>query len=227
MNAVVPLMDAISAVAFLVAFALAVALPIRKDGPVDRWFVMFLASAMALYVFVGVSNALEHAGVTAVLDAYEDYLELLFVPLVVYAAHQAQVRAVFDERARSFRALGSQHDMTLTVIDTVPCGVIIVDDLGRITFANAAAREELALADDLATGEFKTVDWVAADRAGEPVPGVEPGRLPAFIGSSERGVEQRIRWPDGKVTTLSVSSSGMAARTGGVGGSVVAFEVVG
>lgn len=226
MNAVVPLVDVVSAVLFLSACVLALAIPVRKDGPVDRWFVAFIASAMALYVFVGVSNALEHAGITDALDVYEDYVELLFVPLVVYAAHQARTCAAFNERSRAYRALGAQHDMTLMVIDTVPCGVVIVDDLGRITFANVAARRELALADDPVTGDFKPVDWVAADTAGDPVRGVEPGRLPAFIGSSERGVEQRIRWPDGEITTLSVSSSGMAARTGGAGGSVVAFEIV-
>ena len=64
------------------------------------------------------------------------------------------------------------------------------------------------------------------DAEGEPETGAEPGRLVGFTGPNISDVEQRIRWPDGRVTTLSVSSTAMAARGRSVGGSIVAFEVV-
>lgn len=230
MNALVPLADIISAVAFAVAagFALTLARPgHRKSSVVDAWFRRFLFAAFALYAAVGVSNSLEHLGVTDVLDTYEDYLELLFVPLFAYTAHQAYMRSVVNERARAFWALNRQHDLTLNVIDTVPCGVVIVDDAGRVTFANAVARRILALSEDAATGEQRPVDWIAADESGQPEPGAEPGRLTGFVAIDGSGVVQRVLWPDGRITVLSVSSTSMLSQSGGPGGSIVAFEVVG
>lgn len=226
MNALVPMADAVSAVLFLAAAALVIMARPRKDAAIDRWFRMFFAAAMGLYVIVGVSNALEHLGISDAFDVYEDYIEILFVPLILYAAHQAYMRTGLNERLRSYWALSSQYDLTLHVIDTVPCGVVIVDDTGRVTFANARARDQLELSEDPVTGGFRPVDWIALGADGEPEPGVEPGRLSAFAGLTDAEVEQRVRWPDGRTVTLSVSSTSMASRSGGIGGSIVAFEVV-
>lgn len=227
MNALVPLADILSTLAFAAAAVLALTIKRGKGGVFDAWGRFFLFSALVLYAGVGISNSLEHLGVTAALDTYEDYLELMFVPLIAYTAHQAFMRSLINERSRAYWALTRQHELTLAVVDTVPCGVVIVDDAGRVTFANAAARRILLLSEDPATGGQRSAEWVAADESGEPEPGAAPGRLPAFASVSGTGVIQRVRWPDGEVTVLSVSSTSMLAQGGGPGGSIVAFEVVG
>lgn len=227
MNALVPLADIISTIAFAASAVLVLLARPAKRGVFDTWSRGFLFAAMALYAMVGVSNTLEHLGVTAALDVYEDYMELLFVPLLAYAAHQAYMRSLLNERGRAFWALDRQHEMMLSVIDTVPCGIVIVDDTGRVTFANSAARRILMVSEDASTGTQRPADWVAVDADGSPQGSGEPGRLPAIASVTGSDVTQRILWPDGETTVLSVSSTTMLSQGGAPGGSVVAFEVVG
>jgi len=39
---------------------------------------------MGLYFFVGITNILEHAGITSYFDPYEEYLEILFIPFFLF-----------------------------------------------------------------------------------------------------------------------------------------------
>ena len=77
--------DIVSCIAFSAAFVAILMVPLGEYGSHARVVRTFFALAIAVYVLVGVSNILEHAGITAALDAYEDYAEVLFVPLVAYA----------------------------------------------------------------------------------------------------------------------------------------------
>ena len=46
------------------------------DSPlVTKSVRVVFVGAMSLYAFVGVSNVLEHAGITAFFDLYEDFAE--------------------------------------------------------------------------------------------------------------------------------------------------------
>ena len=39
---------------------------------------------MGIYFFVGVTNIMEHAGITSFFDPYEEYLEILFMPFYLF-----------------------------------------------------------------------------------------------------------------------------------------------
>ncbi|MDP2234775.1 MAG: hypothetical protein Q8K89_14140, partial [Actinomycetota bacterium] len=86
MQPAIVVLDTISILAFLIALGFALDLPVSPGRALELGTKLAMVAIMALYVFVGVSNMLEHAGITTALDLYEDYAEVLFVPLIMYAA---------------------------------------------------------------------------------------------------------------------------------------------
>ena len=85
MNAAVVVLDVISMVAFLIAGAMA--LFTSYETPLVTRSVRYVfVAAMWLYAFVGVSNVLEHAGITRASILWEDYAEITFIAALAYIA---------------------------------------------------------------------------------------------------------------------------------------------
>ncbi len=145
MEPAVVFFDAISLITFGIAFVLVLREPFDEFKPYDRIIRVFLALAVFVYAFVAFSNLLEHAGITAALDAYEDYVEILFVPLVAYAIYSMSTARQFNETRRAGELLRAEHDLLTAVVDTSPTGIMLVTSAGTIAFANDRAREMLGL----------------------------------------------------------------------------------
>ncbi len=219
MNTIIVIADVVSTVAFLAAACLAAFTPIRSELMSRSVRIVFVA-AMGLYVFVGVSNILEHAGITAAFDVYEDFAELLFFPALAYVAStMVQNRALADQ-ANSARLMQQQNDLLLSIVDTVPGGFLVVGPTGAITFANEGAERLLDMTSDTGGSVSITPSWtlhdpVTADEItlAQIASGMELSRKPLFA-----------RWPDGTQTEFLFSSTPMKARSGELGGSIIAFE---
>lgn len=52
-------------------------------------------------MFVGISNVLEHSGVTGLLDRYEDSVEILFIPFSLFFEYSLGTKLELDGRIRS------------------------------------------------------------------------------------------------------------------------------
>lgn len=91
-------LDALSTAAFGLAMVFAVGIGREKIGRVSRSFLLLL---LGIYVFVGISNVLEHSGVTVLLDWYEDYAELLFVPFFLFFDYSFRAKLELDSRIGS------------------------------------------------------------------------------------------------------------------------------
>ncbi|BEH09346.1 ATP-binding protein [Geobacter sulfurreducens subsp. ethanolicus] len=79
--------DVISAI----GFAIATGAILRTDPNVlGRLPKLFLTICMSLYTLVGLSNIIEHAGITPYLDRYEDYLEIIFIPFFLFFVFSVQ-----------------------------------------------------------------------------------------------------------------------------------------
>jgi PAS domain-containing protein len=91
------------------------------------------------------SNTLEHLGVTSSLDALEDFVGILFFPLLGYAYYLIWV----DQRMAALRSAvtsaQAEHEMLMGMIDSIQSAVVLVEPGGRITFANDYARSLLEL----------------------------------------------------------------------------------
>ena len=78
--------DLVALLAFGVATVFALRTPIQAPA-VGRLVKYSTLAVAAVYALVSVSNLLEHAGVTAFFDVYEDFAEVLYVPLVASAIY--------------------------------------------------------------------------------------------------------------------------------------------
>ncbi len=138
--------DVISFLAFLVAFLVLFRVPREKMGRSTR---AFLQAALFIYVFVGFSNVLEHSGITALLDPFEDFVEITFPLLFVFFVYSAMLRT---ESMLRF----VNEEQLLEIIDTAearfrlftehsPVVVFIKDINGHYLFVNRKWREVLGI----------------------------------------------------------------------------------
>jgi PAS domain S-box-containing protein len=219
---IVSVADFISMVAFAIATVVILTMPTSPEGPVRRVSKQLFASALALEVFIGVSNVLEHGGITAALDVYEDFAEILFVPLVAYAAYSMYMTRQIEEQRLAANAAKQQHEMLMSIVDTSPAGIMVVDDAGCVVFANESAKRVLELEEEAGTGAYRTPGWKVRDPKGA---GPASTSFEQFArGNTFDGVERVVEWPSGHKVILSMSATPMHDRSGNVGGSVVAFE---
>lgn len=219
MNALVGVLDAISLVGFTVA--LVMALTTKTDSPLITKSVRYVfAGAMGLYVLVGISNVLEHTGLTAYFDMYEDYLELLFMPAIAWTASTLFLNTQVENQRRLARAMRSQNDLLLNIVDTVPGGIIVLDVAGGITFTNEGAERILGLRYEDGGSTRVTPEWTLRNAmSGEAVELRDIANAGTIVRRS-----LIAEWPDHRSTTLVLSATPMNGRDGQLEGSVVAFE---
>ena len=220
MNASVYAVDALSMVAFFAA-ALVAAFTDFKSPLVTRVVRWSFVGAMTLYALIGVSNVLEHARITAYFDAYEDYAELLFIPVLTFMASTMFQSWQLEQTRQTGMATKRQADLLLNIVDTVPGGVLVVDPTGAVVFANEGAERILGVQSDSGGSLRVTPSW----RLTNPVTGEDT----SLEGIASEGrlvrVPLRAQWPDGRSTQLVLSATPMSGNDGHLGGSVVAFEL--
>lgn len=161
--------EAIALVAYLVALVCLAygAVTARTGSKAPLWF---LTAALGLMVFVSTSNALEHLNITAAIDPFEDYAEILFLPLLAYGLYGYQVNSQNAQIANARHAAESEHYMLTEIVENAPIGIAIVDVGGRIGYANPEVRRLLELEDDPLTVGFTSPGKVwRADTSIEPV----------------------------------------------------------
>jgi PAS domain S-box-containing protein len=217
----VALLDVLALGAFLVAFV--TLLRVRADAPrVGLQLKVPMLVMLGLYLFVSFSNVVEHAGITSALDAYEDYAEVLFVPLVAYIVYSWSTAEQLAAATRAERAIRAEHDLLMSVVDTTPAGILVADADGAVWFANDLAERMLDLR---ATGQGGAmVCPVCADE------GVvrEGGTLDigAIVSAAPlAGVLQTVPH-DGDVRYMSVSATALPSENGGLRRAVLALEDV-
>ncbi len=152
----VVLFDAISFVTFLAAFLLLFRVPRERMGRSTR---AFLQAALFIYVFVGFSNILEHSGITAVLDPYEDFTEIIFPLLFLFFVYSTMLRSEVGLRLISEKQLVQSIDRAekrfRLFTEQSPAIVFIVDVDGRHIYANRKCLEIKGIR----IGDGKLPDW--------------------------------------------------------------------
>ncbi|MHB8705609.1 MAG: PAS domain-containing sensor histidine kinase [Coriobacteriia bacterium] len=213
--------DTIAFIAFSVALALALTMPMKQLGPqYERVVRAFLAIALSVYVLVSFSNVLEHAGITAVLDDYEDYVEILFVPFLAYVVYVASIAFQVREISRAERLVRSEHELLTTIVDTSPGGIMLMSSAGEITFASDTARDVLEL---IRPDERATWRLPPDLECTLPVPGRSPLDVEILAAGATLSDVLCVVTLKGEKRALSVSASPLKDGTGAVLGSVVTF----
>lgn len=194
----------------LAGFVLALALFARTRSDArsfPRSAKVALCVAMGLYAFVASSNILEWTGVTRYFDLYEDFAEMLFLPLIAYSVYTVGMTLQVDAARQSGEAIRSEHDLLTAIVDTTPTGILVVAPDGVLTYANDPAREMLGITESPDTG------WLTLDpevRIGGQRSDWMPVRQ-AFndmvAGPRLRDAIRFVMRPDGSTISLSVSTN--------------------
>lgn len=215
--------DILGMIGFGVGVTLLALAPSSSESVFNSWTKGFMISAFAVYLAILAIDVFSHFIVNEQVEMLEGYIEMLFpvlAILAVFAAHGQQ--QLLDLRGTQ-RALSRSYDMMLAIVDQAASGFIVLDDMGRITFANKAAKDVLDLAENPDTGAITTPGWSVCET------GREPGDLqPDFSAHLEdllaRSVPLTIEWPNGWRVELKASGSALADAAGQVGGTLATFE---
>lgn len=211
--------DMISMLAFAVVLGLVLALPLGPRARAIRVVKWLGVVLMSLYLFVGLSNTLQWTNVTSVLDPYEDYAKILFVPTIAYIVYALAAAQRLDLSRQAEKSLRQQHDLLESIVETSPTGIMVVEPDGLVSFANDRARELL---------ELESVDGAGRYTVGESVQmGSEPGQRRAaaeVLGEfAERGraqgVTRFVERPGERTVAIEISAKPLSEK----GGSVLAF----
>jgi PAS domain-containing protein len=125
------------------------------------------------------------------------------------------------ETERHASVLAAEHAMLMRVVDTAPSGLLVIDDAGRIEFANERAKEMLGLEEDPDTARYRTPAWICEGATCRDV----PAAFSCCLGpESRRDTPCSICWPDGRSARVLVNATPIKAGDGSVSGAVVAFE---
>ncbi|MDI6901608.1 MAG: ATP-binding protein [Anaerosomatales bacterium] len=147
-------LDIVGMLSFATGLVVAARMPLTRLGGYERQVRILLMITMTVYAFVGVSNILEHSGVTAALDAYEDYAEILFIPAMAYLVYTAGLALQVQQLTDAEEGLRAEHELLTGVVETSPSGVMRIDAGGAIVFANDRARALLGLQRDPSGGSW-------------------------------------------------------------------------
>jgi PAS domain S-box-containing protein len=118
--------------------ALLLALRMRTSV-IDGTSKIFLVLSLGIYFLVGIFNTLEHAGTTAYLDNYEDYLEIVFVTFFLVFVYSMHISADLRKREEAEVKLREREEQYRTLVEAIPYGILETDLEGRITFSNSAS----------------------------------------------------------------------------------------
>lgn len=132
---VISIIDILSSVLF--AAALFLSFKIRKES-VDVQSKRFLYLFLGIYVFVGISNVLEHGQITDYLDRYEDYAEIIFIPAFLFFIYSYSMKQEMNMRAKTEAKMHEQYRFVQTLLHTVPNPIFYKDTDGRYIGCNRA-----------------------------------------------------------------------------------------
>ncbi|TVQ11491.1 MAG: PAS domain S-box protein [Bacteroidetes bacterium] len=112
-------------------------------------------------------------------------------------------RKIFEEQIQR------KSNLLISVLDNSPVASTILDENGKITYANHMAEKVLGLTkDEITRRNYNTPKWKITDENGKDFP---DEKLPFFIvtntGRPVFDVIHNIEWPDGTLKTLSINGS--------------------
>jgi len=126
---------------------------------------------------------------------------------------------------RSEAALRESEGHLKSILETNPCGIILVDHQGILRYANFAAADILGLRQEIMMGQpYDESRWSLMNSDGSAVsPGDLPGARVLRGGETLTDMEYSVKRPDGERLILSVNSAPLVSEDGGIVGMVASF----
>ncbi len=217
------LFDAIALLALLVGAFLLIRGRRHTLHRDTRWL---LAGLLIATMFNTTSNLLEWTGITAALDPFEDYIELL-VPALWGSFIYAVLREQIEQQLRANAArLRREKELVERINEASPAGIVMFDRSGQITFANLRAEQVLGLKRTASMERhYNTPAWRATTEDGSPFPEEELPLVRVLLtGQPVLNVQHAIQWPTGARRLLSINAAPLFDDTGQIDGVVAIVE---
>lgn len=217
--------DIIPVLGFLTALGIILSIPTVPGSVFSRGAKAFFAVSVACYLTGTIASVFQRAALLPglVLPVISE-VELLWIPFMLSGVYSMYARQQLNDAVSARNTLLQTSEMTESIIETTPSGIMVLDAGGRITFANEAARKLLDLAQDEDTGLVRTPGWVV-HVAGDS--GVGTASAPDFhevvTAQPTTDLLVTVEWPDGWRRRLSVNTSPALGDDGSVTGAVIAF----
>lgn len=216
--------DIVPMLGFTAALIAVLMVPVRPGGAFSRaakWF--FLASIMCYFISSGASISGHFGLVPAEINAVMPLVELLWIPFILFGVYALYSNQQLNDAVSARYAVARASEMLESVMDTAPAGVVVLDDQGRLTFANPEARRLLDLDDGLVS-DMPGPDWTvsvgddptgSAERRGDFRDLLGPDRM--------QNTSVTVSWPNGWRRRLVVNTAPLAGDSGAPAGAVAAF----
>lgn len=102
----IPAFDVVSTLTFTMAAFVCVSTILVSRRRITETASPYLLGATVVMAFVGYSNVIEHLGISAVLDTYEDFVEIMFLPFVTYMLFKLHTQGLAAKAAREREVVG-------------------------------------------------------------------------------------------------------------------------
>jgi len=126
----------------------------------------------------------------------------------------------------NLKAVQENHTVLGRIVETSPVGIIVIDVIGLISFANKRAEEILGLRrNEITRRRYDDPNWHITDFDGNPLP--EDKMAIGMVRDTGRpayDVRHAIEWPDGRRVLLSFNAAPLFDDVGEMDGMVVSFE---
>lgn len=216
--------DVLPLIGFGLALVAILMLPVGKGGPFNAAAKTFFASSVMCYLISTSASILGHFGLfPAELETVVTSIELLWVPLILFGVYAMYSQQQLNDSAAARHEVVRASGMLASVMDTAPAGVVVLDDLGAVTFANPEARRLLDMDDHVSTSPTQQL-WSVC--VGDDPDGSKDLRcdFQELLRPDVRVNESvTVSWPNGWRRRLLVNTAPLVDDSGAVTGAVAAF----
>jgi PAS domain-containing protein len=215
--------DIVPLLGFAAAMIAVLMIPVRPGGAFSRAAKTFFAVSILCYFVSAFVSILDHvAALPSAVNTVMPLVELLWVPFILFGVYALYSHQQLNDSVAARHAVSRASRMLESVMDTAPAGVVVLDDTGRITFANPEARRLL----DIETEDVALMpegDWsvhVGDDVAG----GHGRGDFRDLLHPEPlQSAAITVSWPNGWRRRLLVNTTPLTDDSGAVSGAVAAF----
>ena len=117
MNELIAAINSISALLFAALFALCLRIMLRSSHL--RYAALFLSFSFLLIFLINLSNILEYLGVTAAMDSYEEYFEVMFLPFILLFGYAWTSSYVIEKNTHYSMELQHRVKNNLQLVESI------------------------------------------------------------------------------------------------------------
>ncbi|PWB65287.1 MAG: hypothetical protein C3F14_05635 [Deltaproteobacteria bacterium] len=175
----------------------------------------------SLYLFLGLAWVLYFCELVAVPEKVRDTIYVSSMAWVLYWLIDHGVKTI----RRSEEAVKESEKRLAGILETSPCGILLMDEQGTISYGNLIASGILGVKrSELIGRNYEEIGWEITDVNGKPLPGGDPPSGGVFQSDGPiYDMECTVRPPHRDRVILSFNSAPLYDGSGKTSGMVVAF----